>query len=245
MGYHMKKFVIASLALFGFAAPAFAADMPAKAPVYKAPVQVPINWTGFYVGGNLGAAWSHLTMTDVGLAGVAFSAGGTAGQNFTNSNTAFFGGGQIGYNYQINQWVVGLEGDLGWMGLHGSTLDPGSASNTMVGINSGWYGDITGRVGVTFDRALIYAKGGWAVYDGKESFSTTAPFTVGNSVGTFSGWTLGGGVEYMFAPNWSAKLEYQHFDFGNQTFTLTPAGWPFREALTVDTVKVGINYLFR
>jgi opacity protein-like surface antigen len=61
----------------------------------------------------------------------------------------------------------------------------------MVGIRSGWYGDITGRVGVAFDRALIYAKGGWAVYNGKESFSTLAAFTVGNSVGTFLGVDVG------------------------------------------------------
>lgn len=243
----MKKIfaLAAAIAALGFVGTASAADMPTKSPVYKAPGRAPINWTGFYVGGHLGAAWSHLTMTDVGLGGVAFAAAGTAGQNFTNSNTAFVGGGQIGYNYQINQWVLGLEGDLGWMGLHGSTLDPGTGSNTMVGINGGLYGDITGRVGWAFDRTLIYAKGGWAFYNGKESLSTLAAFTVGSSVSTFSGWTLGGGVECMFAPNWSAKVEYQHFDFGNQTFTLTPAGWPFREALTADTIKLGVNYLFR
>lgn len=93
----MRRFecvLLAAVAAIGFASAATAADMPTKAPVYKAPAQFPINWTGFYVGGHVGAAWSHLTMTDVGLGGVAFSAAGTAGQNFTNSNTAFFGGGK-------------------------------------------------------------------------------------------------------------------------------------------------------
>lgn len=245
-GANVKKLIVvyAAIAALGFAAAANAADMAVKAPIYKAPVAAPINWTGFYIGGNVGAAWSHLTNTDVGLGGVAFAAAGTAGQDFSVDKTGFLGGGQLGYNYQMNQWVFGIEGDIGWMGINSSVLDPGTASNTTVGINSGWYGDVTGRLGFAFDRALVYAKGGWAFYNGKESFSTTAGFTVGSGLSTFSGWTLGAGLEYMFAPNWSGKIEYQHFDFGTETFTLTPAGWPFDEKLTVDTVKVGVNYLF-
>lgn len=112
--------------------------------------------------------------------------------------------------------------------------------------HGGLYGDATGRIGYTFNRALIYAKGGFAFVDGNVSTSTgVAGFTL-NSASMFTGWTVGGGVEYMVAPNWSMKLEYQHLDFGAKFPNLTAGGavFPYRNDVTAETVKFGINYLF-
>jgi outer membrane immunogenic protein len=251
----MHRLVVASLAAaglsVGFGAAASAADLgrPAPAPVYtKAPIVAPWTWTGFYVGANVGGADGHLKMTDVGnSSGAAFASAGTAGQTFSLSDTNFLAGGQAGYNYQIGMGVFGIEGDLGWMGIKGSVLDPGTASNTMVGINSGLYGDVTGRAGLAFGPALFYAKGGWAFFDGKDTFSTTsAAFISASSTGMFSGWTAGGGLEYALGSNWSAKAEYLHFDFSSQSFNVLATGgtFPFGEKLTIDTVKVGLNYRF-
>jgi outer membrane immunogenic protein len=228
---------------------ALAADMSAptyKAPVYKAPPPV-WSWTGCYLGAHAGGAWSHLDVTDVGVGGASFAANGTAGQTFTVTDSAGLAGGQAGCNYQTGPAVFGIEGDIGWMGLRGGALDPGTASNTTVGIGSGAYGDITGRAGVAFYDALLYAKGGFAFYDGKETFSTTSPgFSATSNTGTFTGWVAGGGMEYHFMPNWTAKVEYLHFGFGSQTFIVSNgvANFPFAEKLNVDTVKAGVNYKF-
>jgi len=244
--------VLGSIAIFALALPlgAQAADLPVapyRAPVVAtAPVFV---WTGCYVGLHAGGDWSKLTITDVGnAAGFAFASNGVAGQTFSpNNTTGFFGGGQGGCNYQFGTFVAGIEGDIGWMGVKQSTLAPGTVSNTTVGINDGLYGDITGRLGVAFGPTLLYAKGGWASFNGKETFSTlSANFISHTDVDTFNGWVAGAGVEYIFARNWSAKLEYLHFDFGNQTFNALATGgtFPFNEKLTVDSVKVGVNYQF-
>ena len=243
----MKK-VLGSIAIFALALPlgAQAADLPAVPYPYKVPVvsAPPVFvWTGCYVGLHAGGDWSKLTITDV----AKFALNGVAGQTFSpNDTTGFFGGGQAGCNYQFGMFVAGIEGDIGWMGVKQSALDPGTVSNTTVGINDGLYWDITARWGVAFGPALLYAKGGWASFNGKESFSTLSSKFISNSdVSTFNGWVAGAGVEYMFARNWSAKIEYLHFDFGSQTFNvLAPGTAPFNEKLTVDTVKVGVNYQF-
>jgi outer membrane immunogenic protein len=252
-GTHMKK-LLGTVAILAAALPlaANAADLPPAPPSYKAPVVAPLpvyNWTGCYVGGHVGGAWSHLDITDVGnAAGFAFATAGVAGQTFSPGNkTAFFGGGQAGCNYQVGQVVFGIEGDLGWMDLKQSVLDPGTVSNTMVGINSGLYGDITGRLGFAAGPALLYVKGGGAFFNGKETFTTnSAAFISNTDVSTFTGWVAGGGIEYLFAPSWTVKAEYLHFDFGAQTFNVLATGgtFPFTEKLRVDTVKVGVNYLF-
>jgi outer membrane immunogenic protein len=247
----MKK-LLASVAILAFASPlaAHAADLPV-APAYKAPAYAPapvITWTGCYLGGHAGGAWAKVDMTDVGnAAGFAFAAAGRAGQTFSATNSAFFGGGQVGCNYQTGPIVFGIEGDLGWMGIKASALDPFTASNTTVGIGNGLYGDVTGRLGFAAGPALFYAKGGWAFYNGRETFSTTSAAFISNSdVSTFNGYAVGGGIEYRFAPNWSAKVEYLHFGFSSQTFNVLATGgtFPFNEKLNIDTVKVGVNYLF-
>jgi outer membrane immunogenic protein len=239
----MKKFLIAAAGLVALAAPALAADMaPAPRAYTKAPPPVVEvwNWTGFYIGANVGGVWAHTSVTDVN----GFAAGAIPGTVTSLNRSGFLGGGQVGYNWQAGAFVFGLEGDGGWMGFGGQTLLTGTASNTMVGLRSVGYGDITGRIGFAFDRALLYVKGGYAVMDNAATFSTLAPFTA-SLPSSNSGYTVGAGVEYKITQNWSAKVEYMHFDFGHTlNYSLTPPTFLFNQNLRVDSVKVGINYLF-
>jgi outer membrane immunogenic protein len=230
----MKKFLLGTVALAAIsamAAPAFAADMPArtysKAPVYTAPAVV-YNWTGFYIGGHLGGAF--------------------AGDNsLQGSDARFLGGVQAGFDYQFApNWVMGVEAQYSWLpnNNNNGVLFPG---NTLVTSNTDQIGSVTGRLGYTWGPALLYAKGGYAWRDGNNIgvsiAGTPQPFTTnGNHK---DGYTVGAGLEYMFAPNWSAKAEYQYYNFGNTDFITAPpdvAGRSFRN--DEHTVKVGVNYRF-
>jgi outer membrane immunogenic protein len=228
----MKKFLLGAAALAAFAGPAFAADMPPRTyskapPPYTAPAVV-YNWTGFYIGGHLGGAF-------------------TDGANLLGSDARFLGGVQGGFDYQFApNWVMGVEAQYSWLGggNNGGVVFPGG---TLVTGNSDQLGSVTGRVGYTWGPALLYAKGGYAWRDnnniGVSVGGVPAAFTTdGNHK---DGYTVGGGLEYMFAPNWSAKAEYQYYNFGNTTFTSGPAdivGARVRD--DEHTVKVGVNYRF-
>lgn len=237
-GMTMKKILLGAVALAAIsvplAAPAFAADMPArtysKAPVYTAPALV-YNWTGFYIGGHLGGAF--------------------AGDNSLQSSDArFMGGVQGGFDYQFApNWVMGIEAQYSWLpnNNNNGVLFPGGG--TLVTSNTDQIGSVTGRLGYTWGPALLYAKGGYAWRDGNNIGVTNAagvPQAFSTDGNHKDGYTVGAGLEYMFAPNWSAKAEYQYYNFGNTTFSaLSPvdiAGRSFRN--DEHTVKVGVNYRF-
>jgi outer membrane immunogenic protein len=246
-----SKLILASVVAIGatmsFSA-ASAADygaLPyAKAPYAKAPMVVidpVINWAGFYAGVNAGGVWAHSNITNAN--GYAAAIPGTV----TSVNTSgFLAGGQAGYNWQASNYVFGIEADGGFMDLGGNKPLTGTGSGTRVGLKSGAYADFTGRAGVAFDRALCYVKGGYAVLGDASNFSTvTGSFQGLRKHNTDSGYTIGGGVEYKFAPNWSAKVEYLHFGFGNLDYTVFAAGgtpFLFNQTLRVETVKAGLNY---
>jgi outer membrane immunogenic protein len=225
----MKKLLFGTAAFIAFAAPAVAADMPArtyaKAPVYTAPELV-YNWTGFYIGGHVGGAFAGNN-----------SLAGTGGR--------FLGGVQAGFDYQFApNWVLGAEAQYSWLANNNNAVAlPG---NVLVTSNNNQLGSVTGRLGYTWGPALLYAKGGYAWRD-----NPNIGVTVGGSPAAFTtdanhkdGYTVGGGLEYLFAPNWSAKAEYQYYNFGTTTFTgpAPIAGSRFRD--DEHTVKVGVNYRF-
>src|SRR3984893_14256857 len=230
-GILMKKLLLGAAACLIFAAPAFAADLRprtyTKAPVYTAPEAV-YNWTGFYIGGHVGAAF--------------------AGNNsLQGSDGRFLGGVQGGFDYQFaTNWVIGAEAQYSWLvgNNNSGVLFPGS---TVVTAKNDQLGSVTGRLGYTWGPALLYAKGGYAWRDnpniGVAVAGVPAAFTTD---GTHQdGYTVGAGFEYMFAPNWSAKAEYQYYNFGSTSFTSGPApivGARFRD--DEHTVKVGVNYRF-
>ena len=210
---------------------ASAADMPArtytKAPVYRAP-EIIYNWTGFYLGGHLGAAFPGSNSLD-------------------NGSVRFLGGVQGGADYEFaNNWVIGAEAQYSWLGGNSGSgvVLPGS---TIVTANTDQIGSVTGRLGYAFGPALLYAKGGFAWRDnnnlGVTVAAVPAAFTV--DANHRDGYTLGAGLEYMLTPNWSIKGEYQYYNFGSTTFLAGPApvvGTHFRD--DDHTVKLGINYRF-
>jgi outer membrane immunogenic protein len=226
----MKKLLLGAAALVAFAAPAFAADIAArpyaKAPAYTAP-QVVYNWTGFYIGGHLGGAF--------------------AGDNSLLGNDArFLGGVQGGFDYQFaGNWVLGAEAQYSWLANNNNgVLFPGG---TLVTSNNNQLGSVTGRFGYAWGPALLYAKGGYAWRDNANLavVNAGAPAAFATTGNHRDGYTVGAGLEYMFTPNWSAKAEYQYYNFGNTTFTAGPAdiaGLRFRN--DEHTVKAGLNYRF-
>lgn len=226
----MKKLVLGAAILTAFAAPALAADMPprtyTKAPVYTPP-QAIYNWTGFYIGGHLGGAFP-------------------GDNNLEGSGGRFLGGVQGGFDYQFApNWVVGAEAEYSWLtnGNHGVSF-PG---NTLVTGTNDQLGSVTGRFGYTWGPALLYAKGGYAWRDSPNIGVSVAgaPVAFTTDATHRDGWTVGTGLEYMFAPNWSAKAEYQYYNFGSTTFTSGPpviAGSRFHD--DEHSVKLGVNYRF-
>jgi len=220
---------LASATLFGGAA--MAADI--SRPVYKAPpagvLPAAYDWTGFYIGGHVGYGWSKNSYADPF---VPFSV--------SNSDAnGFLGGGQVGANYQVGQFVFGVEGDMSGSGIKGGANVLGATFNT----NVDWTATLTGRAGIAFDRWLVYAKGGaaWA-HDRYSTNFYTFPATV-ELTDTRIGWTAGAGVEYAFAPQWSAKLEYNYMDFGTKNVSFAP-GRSTDIDQQIHALKLGVNYKF-
>jgi len=225
----MKKFLLATVALVavGATAPALAADLAprtfTKAPAYVSPIY---NWTGFYIGGHLGGAFS--------------------GDGSLQGDSRFFGGIQGGVDYQFaTNLVIGAEVQYSWFSNNnGGTLLPGG---TLVSMNNDALGSVAGRLGYSWGPTLLYAKGGYAWKDGNNINASVAGVPVGflTDSSHHDGYTVGAGLEYMFAPNWSAKVEYQYYNFGTTNFLAGPvdlAGTRFTN--DEHTVKAGVNYRF-
>jgi outer membrane immunogenic protein len=217
---------------------AAAADLPLAparapvAPVAYAPAAI-YNWTGLYIGGNLGA----------GVANSSWNDPFTGGANTFRSGAGFLGGAQIGANYQLNMLVLGIEGDFDWTGLKGSGTDSiGDTINT----NTNWTSTVTGRIGAAFDRLLVYGKGGLALAQDQSNLTDLGGGSSGMSL-TRTGWTVGAGLEYGITRNWSARIEYDYLGFGSQTLNFSTPLQPAYSTsanLNVQEVKAGINFRF-
>jgi outer membrane immunogenic protein len=270
----MKRFVIAALAMSALIAPAMAADLaPAPRPVYKAPPPPPPawSWTGLYIGSNFGWIGSTSnnisnTGTDNGPAGLGALLGvGAIPASVGASHSNFLGGGQIGYNWQWTpNWVVGLETDFAGIASPSTTVVtafPGNA--TFVPVQTGFaralddLGTVRARIGyLTSPSLLWYATGGLAYGETKLqtafACATCAPPAAisGLTDNWQAGWTVGAGVEWRFAPQWSVKAEYLYVDLGSISHTIDYAYPPFNSSLTStynerdNIVRAGINYKF-
>jgi outer membrane immunogenic protein len=226
-----KSLVLATTALsFGLIGAASAADMRAR-PV-AAPMAAPVpytSWAGFYIGGHAGGGWIE------------------------SGNTAFVGGGQVGYNWQFApNWILGIEADISgadWGGTNTVAVPGGTLAVTS---DLNWLASVRGRLGYTWDRYMLYFTGGGAWADLGGAATLTIP-GVGTSTATTSahasGWVIGGGAEWMFAPNWILGVEYLHYTFDRVSGTVAgPAGTAsFNFTGTdgeVDVVRGRLSYKF-
>ena len=276
----MKKILLSSVALVGLTAGAFAADLPSRRVAPAPYVAVPVfTWTGFYVGVNAGYGFSDNSNNRNSVG--SFAAGGAAttpalpagttltnGFTGSNSNDGFVGGGQIGYNYQMGNWVIGIEADAQYADMNNSrngglvtaTTLAGAALPGFVGARNStiggidWFGTVRGRLGYAFDRALIYGTGGFA-YGGSDDNNNDGfnGYRGNNSMRT--GWAAGGGVEYAFTPSLTGKIEglYVSLDrnasngfvgtyFGTPVYT-TGFGRRNNDS-EFAVVRAGLNYKF-
>jgi outer membrane immunogenic protein len=217
----MKKVLLASAGLIALGiASASAADiqrravMPAKAPVI---VTSAYNWTGPYIGISGGEGWGRSD----------FSAPLSSGSFKTSGGLV---GGTLGYNYQINQVVLGLEGDASWSDLRGSSTCGGLSCQT----SNNWLGTARARLGYAVDRFMPYVTGGAAFGDIKTNVAG-----LGSASTTKAGWTAGGGVEAAIAGPWTAKLEYLYVDLGRGG-SIAGSDASFK----TNIVRAGLNYRF-
>jgi outer membrane immunogenic protein len=253
--------MLAAVAVIGFASVASAADMPLKAPAYNPPIPAVHNWTGFYVGVNAGYSWGS---TDVdysqgaGIFGNPPNPGGVFAASYDLHPNSFIGGGQIGYNYQSGNVVWGLEADI--QGRHKSdseslVFNPFQDRFTLTD-TQGWLATFRGRLGYAMNNWLLYATGGLAVGKVEHEVFQASSIPIGSrsisDSDTRAGWTVGGGVEWAFAPHLSLGAEYLYVDLGASTLSM-PAqlvnGLPYG-ATSVDfhdrshIARVKLNYRF-
>ncbi len=209
----MKKILLTTVAFAALGmAPAVAADLAART-YTKAPVMAPLpTWAGFYLGGM----------------------GGYASENSGSpSIKGGFAGGTLGYNWQAGSLVYGLETDAAWADINASVSGLGLTLTDKIDST----GTVRGRIGYAFNTVLLYGTGGYAWANNKLSL-TTLGATASESK-FLSGWTVGAGVEVLFAPKWSVKAEYLYKSFGGETYFGVPSG-----DLNLHSVQVGINYHF-
>ena len=219
-----SKISLVVAALVSTPAVADAADI--RAPFYQPSPLIPIayDWTGFYLGGHIGAGWT----------------GGADGGGF-------LGGGQAGFNYQSGQWVLGIEGQVSATNTKDTEtvnlfFAPGFAFGSVnAEARLNWISTLAARAGWAFDRWLVYGKVGGAWTHVRFDVSASINSIAGGAIAaawtdkTFSGWMLGFGAEYALGDNWTAKVEYNMLDFGSDFVTDN----------AVHVVKAGVNYRFR
>lgn len=226
-------FATAAVAVLA-AAPASAADLPgrsaatAPAPVYS---QAPLfTWTGFYAGVNAG----------YGFGGYR----GPGGNNFGNANGGVIGG-TLGYNYQAGNIVFGAEGDWDFNGTKSTRAIPGLGTLAGVATSQAQINNMLtarGRIGYAADRALLFVTGGYAGANLKGTITDpTIPATFSNSSWR-NGYALGGGIEYAFTRNISAKAEYLYTSFGSKTEFAAP--WASNVDAHQNLIRAGLNYHF-
>ena len=246
------------------AAPIVTKGRGAKSPAILPVMAGPVNWGGYYIGAFIGGAYGDSHWGIPGLGAVDPKIGG------------FIGGGTVGYNWQVGTWVYGIEGDIAGTNLKGSqACGPltgnltavGPLFNTTCNTSSDWIATAAGRVGITWDRALLYVKGGAAWTDADYTLTCNAgslngvstPAGVGNLSSCFNpggalvnsssasnshvGYTVGFGSEFALTSAWSAKAEYAYMDFGNKD-VVGSDGTLYNLGLKVNQYKIGLNYRF-
>jgi outer membrane immunogenic protein len=222
----MKRLFLVAVGLIALMGSAAAADLPpGPGPYYKAPPFLPpaYNWSGFYLGVNGGGAFGSSTWDSAG------------GFNMTGGLV----GGTLGYNYQIGPAVLGVEGDIDWSRVSGSTTTPACPGGCTT--NDSWLSTVRARLGYAADRFMPYVTGGAAF----GNINASTPGLPGASA-TNAGWTIGAGLEFAIAGHWTAKAEYLYVDLGNFNCGAGCSAGAVTDnvSFTANIIRGGINYRF-
>ena len=241
-----KKILLGTVAALAFGSTSvWAADLPMKA----APPPVEIyNWTGFYIGAAAGGSFGFSDHVDQ-----ATGLSDTSGYNVKGGLI----GGTLGYNWQMSNFVVGFEGDVSWVAERGVMPDVGpvALTNNFVDLGTGqslfasftnetWLATARGRVGYAVNNLLFYGTGGFAAAGVGAGIYDSAHNLLASTSSTRTGWTAGGGLEWGFAPNWSAKFEWLYMKFNSVTFNTLVAEGPRTVPFDDNVVRFGVNYRF-
>jgi outer membrane immunogenic protein len=253
---------------------ASAADLGTRAPVYKAPppVAAPYSWTGFYVGGDIGAFWTHSGpgVWDPGPNPFSFGEFPIVGN--LDKDGQFVGGVHVGYNWQFAPtWVAGIEGDWSWTDAkasftqHWVSTTPGVVRGpnalASLSLKENWLSTVRARIGyLVTPVALVYFTGGaaWGEFDYAASSHNEALTYVATSQfsKTAAGYVLGGGFEYAFWGNWSARAEYLYYHLSTTAATTAfdstgnfppptfPSGFAWQGGTNINVVRAGVSYKF-
>ena len=250
----MRKYIavafISSLTAFGFAVPAFAADLPARE-YAKSPAVVPpvpfYDWSGFYVGVNIGGSWGHSSSTNTALDGTYVSSG-------SRTDSAVIGGGQVGYNFMAApHLLLGVEADIQASSAKNTATSPDGTNSYSSKLDD--FGTARGRVGFTQDNWLFYGTGGFAWSYGSVTRSQLvtvasvppipAPSgTVETVNNTRTGWAAGAGIEWGISQNWTARVEYLYLDFGTTTSVFPLSNRQQTTSASMNIARFGVNYKF-
>jgi outer membrane immunogenic protein len=226
----MRHVSAVAAAIFGLGAwqTASAADLPRRAPAPVAVYTPAPTWTGCYIGGNAGAGW--------GSGDISTSAGTVSG---SSDSARFVGGGQIGCDWQTGAWVFGVRNMFDWADADRTAT---AANGFSARLETDWLDLLTGRIGYAMQpNWLLYFQGGAAWRKSSLTIFNPAGVDVASTDRTRTGWTIGVGSEYKFAPNWSVFVEYNHAEFGSTT-GVSPTGVSFSAKSDVDVVLFGVNW---
>lgn len=220
-----------------------AADLPVEVPAEVAPVVVPVStWTGFYAGLHAGYGWGdrHFDYDNDSFMSFIFEEPG-----FNYNPDGLVAGGQIGFNWQIGNFVLGAEADASWSGMDDDLfIDSYFGDELDVDVEVTWLASIRGKAGFAFDRFMVYGTGGvaWAGVDTDVRWNGSTD----SDSATHTGWVAGLGVEGKLTDMISARLEYLHYEFDDENFNYTNvSSGSFGQAdLDVDVVRAGVNVLF-
>jgi len=238
----VKKILLTTTALIALGiAPAAAADLAARPYTKAPPIAAVYDWSGFYIGANGGWGTSHNCWTNTALIGIPLTPA-SEGCHDADGGTV---GGQVGYRWQAGSWVFGLEAQGNWADFRGSNVSlllAPLANRSKIDA----FGLFTGQVGYAANNVLFYVKGGAAVTDNRYE-GILAGTVIDRAEQTRWGATVGAGVEYAFAPNWSFGVEYNHLFMGTENYAFNVLGVNLRNddiKQDADIVTARINYRF-
>jgi outer membrane immunogenic protein len=220
----MKSILLATTVLMGLSGGAFAADVVAQLPVAST-----YDWTGAYVGAHIGGGWDHVDWAYVG------------GPDRSHNGSGVLGGLQIGYNFQNDNIVYGVEADISAADVHGSTACPNASWSC--GSKIDMLGSVRGRLGWAMDKLLIYGTGGLG-YGTVDIRTVDSGGDVFGTKKTKAGWTVGAGAEYAFNPHWTVKAEYKYFDLSRSSDYVVDGGQLVTAKPRIHTAVIGLNYKF-